>query len=431
MNQLEGNVIWFRTDLRLEDHEGLGALENSEGPLVCVYVLPEDVGQIGPLGFERIGRFRGRFIAQSLDDLNHNLQELGQGLWIVGGRPEEKIPEIMRRFNLKTCRMEVSKAPYEQVEEQALREKLSSMGMECHTYHSHSLLKPEELPFDLSTLPNVFTAFRHKVEARFPDIECISRPKRLPEMPAGVENIETADLPAQWLDSEAKPALFKGGEKAALEHLHRYFASGRASTYKETRNGLLGDLYSTRFSPWLALGNVSPRTIWKALKAYELKCGANESTYWIGFELLWRDYFYFAMQKYGVRFFQAGGIRGQAPTVQAGMPEFQAWINGRTGQPFIDACMNELRDTGFLSNRGRQNAGSYLVHHLNVDWRWGAAWFEHALVDYDPCSNYGNWAYLAGVGNDPRPNRVFDPVRQADMYDADKIYQNTWKNRSA
>jgi deoxyribodipyrimidine photo-lyase len=93
--------------------------------------------------------------------------------------------------------------------------------------------------------------------------------------------------------------------------------------------------------------------------------------------------------------------------------------------------MNELRDTGFLSNRGRQNAGSYLVHHLNVDWRWGAAWFEHALVDYDPCSNYGNWAYLAGVGNDPRPNRVFDPVRQADMYDADKKYQNTWKTRSA
>ena len=102
------------------------------------------------------------------------------------------------------------------------------------------------------------------------------------------------------------------------------------------------------------------------------------------------------------------------------------WINGQTGVPFIDANMMELKLTGFMSNRGRQNVASYLCNDLKVDWRYGAAYFEQQLVDYDVCNNWGNWAYLAGVGNDPRANRYFNIAKQAAMYDPDGSFQQLW-----
>ena len=103
-----------------------------------------------------------------------------------------------------------------------------------------------------------------------------------------------------------------------------------------------------------------------------------------------------------------------------------SWINGETGVDFIDANMLELKLTGFMSNRGRQNVASYLVNDLKLDWRYGAAYFEQQLIDYDPCSNWGNWAYVAGVGNDPRGNRYFNIEKQATDYDLDKSYRNLW-----
>jgi deoxyribodipyrimidine photo-lyase len=105
---------------------------------------------------------------------------------------------------------------------------------------------------------------------------------------------------------------------------------------------------------------------------------------------------------------------------------FEKWKNGNTGIDFVDANMIELKLTGFMSNRGRQNVASYLCHNLKLDWRYGAAYFEEQLIDYDVCSNWGNWMYVAGVGNDPRENRVFNMEKQAAMYDHDQSYRNLW-----
>jgi len=426
MSLTQGSLLWYKTDLRLHDHPGLEAVQMQGGPLLCVYFFQEENSRIGPLGFSRLGPFRSRFIEQALGDLQTNLQKRGQNLFVFSGNPVEAIPELMLRFGLQTCRMEESKAPFEKRDEENLRQTLSKLGLKCETYSSHPLIAEQQLPFELSRLPDVFTSFRHKVEACFPEITANLPVQKLPEPPAG-----TGELGAKAVDpisfmKTSRTGDFQGGETAGLSHLSAYFEGNWASEYKETRNGLQGFRYSTRFSPWLAQGNLSPRKIWVELKKYESEFGANESTYWIGFEMLWRDYFYFAMQKYGVRFFNLGGIRRQAIECHSDLSRFEAWRLGKTGQPFVDACMKELYQTGFLSNRGRQNAGSYLVHYLKLDWRWGAAWFENRLIDYDPCSNYGNWAYVAGVGNDPRPNRVFNPERQAEMYDPDKVYQQAW-----
>ena len=200
------------------------------------------------------------------------------------------------------------------------------------------------------------------------------------------------------------------------------------STYKNTRNQLLGESYSSKFSPWLALGSLSPRLIYDEVKKFENLVQRNISTYWLIFELLWRDYFRFVAMKYGNRIFHKGGIKNSSNKYENDIKLFHKWMNGETGNDFVDANMIELNTTGFMSNRGRQNVASYLVHDLSIDWRWGAEYFESKLIDYDVCSNWGNWMYIAGVGNDPRPNRKFNVDFQARKYDAKEKYRNYWLN---
>jgi deoxyribodipyrimidine photo-lyase len=190
---------------------------------------------------------------------------------------------------------------------------------------------------------------------------------------------------------------------------------------------MVGADYSSKFSAWLAQGCMSPRSIYAEIKKYESKIIANESTYWLFFELLWREYFRWILLKYGNHFYQKKGIqKNKSQDTQHDILKFESWKNGTTGHKFIDANMRELNLTGFMSNRGRQNVASYLCHNLKLDWRYGAAYFEQELIDYDVACNWCNWAYVAGVGNDPRPNRVFNIDKQANDYDPTYKYRNIW-----
>jgi deoxyribodipyrimidine photo-lyase len=133
------------------------------------------------------------------------------------------------------------------------------------------------------------------------------------------------------------------------------------------------------------------------------------------------------MKKHRNKLFQQAGIsteEGELKSIQ--QMHLEHWINGETGNDFIDANMIELQTTGFMSNRGRQNVASYFCNEVHLDWRYGAAYFEQQLIDYDVCSNWGNWAYLAGVGTDPRGQRVFNIEKQANDYDKNEAYRNTW-----
>ena len=293
----------------------------------------------------------------------------------------------------------------------------------------------EDLPFSIKDIPDVFTNFRKKTEKDALIRTAFGEPTQIQS-----PEIETLKLPSSdALDLEITPIdkraafQFKGGESEALKRLNHYFFESKSiSKYKETRNGLVGADYSSKFSAWLALGCISPRFIYQELKKYETQFGENESTYWLVFELLWRDYFRFMMKKYNAKFFQQAGIQDKGiPVNKHNMELLHDWIAGNTGVDFIDANMIELKLTGFMSNRGRQNVASYLCNDLKLDWRFGAAYFEQQLIDYDVCSNWGNWAYLAGVGNDPRGNRYFNIEKQAQDYDKNKEYRNLWLQRTA
>ena len=176
---------------------------------------------------------------------------------------------------------------------------------------------------------------------------------------------------------------------------------------------MLGTDFSSRFSPWLAIGNITPRTIFDYIVRYEEEIESNKSTYWLIYELLWRDFFQLQLQLWGSLFFQVGGIQQKQIRYTSNTAAFEKWMQGNTGDDLVDANMRELNTTGWMSNRGRQNTASFLIHDLKQDWRWGAAYFESLLVDYDPASNWGNWMYIAGVGHDARPFRKFNTKLQA------------------
>jgi len=235
------------------------------------------------------------------------------------------------------------------------------------------------------------------------------------------------NLIPQTIDARAA-IQFKGGETEANKRLHYYFfESKKVSTYKDTRNGMIGADYSSKFSAWLALGCISPRSIYYELKKFESEYGPNDSTYWLVFELLWRDFFRFMFKKHQSKMFQPSGITNEKEIPKAVSEKLlQNWIDGTTNEDFIDANMLELKLTGFMSNRGRQNVASYFCNNLKLDWRYGAAYFEQQLIDYDECSNWGNWAYIAGVGNDPRENRYFNIEKQAADYDKNRSFRNLW-----
>jgi deoxyribodipyrimidine photo-lyase len=163
--------------------------------------------------------------------------------------------------------------------------------------------------------------------------------------------------------------------------------------------------------------------------------GENSGTGGVRFELLWRDYFRLVERKYGAKLFAIQGLRGaeskdwqymknlEEDAVKA---KLQRFCTGRTGLGLIDAAQRELYLTGYSSNRARQNVASFLAKHLKIDWRLGAEWYECMLVDYDVANNWGNWQYVAGVGNDPREGRLFNPVKQALDYDPNGEYIKAW-----
>lgn len=176
----------------------------------------------------------------------------------------------------------------------------------------------------------------------------------------------------------------------------------------------------------MANGSLSARQVFAQLKEYETVHGSNESTYWLYFELLWRDYFQWALLKNQSGFFRFSGINNRRPLTTFLPQRFIRWCQGETPYPIVNACMKQLNETGYMSNRGRQLVASCLVHELAVDWRFGAAYFEQQLVDFDVAANWGNWQYLAGVGADPRGHRQFNLNKQAASYDPHGHFTQRW-----
>ncbi|MBF2073645.1 MAG: DASH family cryptochrome [Synechococcales cyanobacterium C42_A2020_086] len=424
-------LIWYRTDLRIHDHEPLHQALKQQAIVVPVYCLdPRQFGQTS-FGFAKTGAFRAQFLLESLADLRRSLRELGSDLIVRSGKPEQIIPNLVQQWQISAVHYHQEVTAEEQRVEQALKKALAAQTIPLKQFWGHTLYHPDDLPFDQRSIPELFTAFRKQVEKQASVNPTLPGPRRLQALPEGIDVGEipsVSDLGLEPVPPDPRAVLpFQGGESAGLARLKHYiWEQDHLRRYKETRNGMLGANYSSKFSPWLALGCLSPRYIYEQVLQYEEERVRNDSTYWLIFELLWRDYFRFICQKHGNKVFHPSGLQGIDIPWKQDWQRFDLWREGQTGYPLVDANMRELAATGFISNRGRQNVASFLTKNLGIDWRMGAEWFESLLIDYDVCSNWGNWNYTAGVGNDARGFRFFNITKQAKDYDPQGKYVKHW-----
>ncbi|GMI63299.1 hypothetical protein ScalyP_jg1239 [Parmales sp. scaly parma] len=293
-----------------------------------------------------------------------------------------------------------------------------------------------DLPFGLDELPNVFTPFRNKVEK--------GASIKSPLPPPDLSKVNFVKIDNHDSESEIPPLPefkvdprgvmeFVGGEDAALKRVQQYiWTEDRLKDYFTTRNEMIGQSYSSKFSPWLALGCLSPRYVVGEAQRYEKERVENKSTYWIVFELLVRDFCRFVGARWGDRIFLKDGLLPSLNKTAnhnwvggaTAKTLLDAWKTGTTGYPFVDANMRELKATGYQSNRGRQNVASFLVFDLKLDWRNGAKYFEEVLLDYDIYSNYVSWIMAAGVSGG-RVNK-FNTEKQGNDYDKEGDYVKLW-----
>ena len=417
MKQNKIGIFWFTNDLRIHDNPALIQAASSVEILLCVYVIDHSWRSSSKYSKASTNQKPIQFLRESLVDLDNNLKVMGQRLMILESVTLPIFATLINQLGVTDVFRSDNAGWYENLYWDELKNAYGSTNF--HSVDSHTLFDLSMLPFTLAELPASFTKFKNAVSEVEPS-KPIAPLSYLPVPPS----IDYPDI--KWLEGDSGSNPFRGGETRGLEHLNRYFASEKPMFYKEVRNAIDGWDNSTKFSPWLANGSLSVREVMSVLSDYEKNITANESTYWIYFELLWREYFQWYAHKNGSKLYSFGGIKKVSPLTSYYAERFQKWINGSTPYPLVNACMNELRKTGYLSNRGRQIVASCFINELAMDWRYGAAYFELALIDYDVASNWGNWQYLAGVGADTRDKRHFNLEKQTQQFDPDGRYIRLW-----
>lgn len=407
-------LMYLEREVRTHDHAGLKWLADNKCEVSFVSFLEGDISDI-----------RQNFHLESLLDFQAKFKGSNAKIHLLQGDPGILIPQIFKKgqFDFLIKDFDLNSNTLERT-----RKWLHTIpAAQIIEIRPNTLISPQDLPFSMDDMPRFFTDFRKKVELNlliqdtctfeFPNIKVVDLNFKIPEE-ISITKIKT--------EINASNAFCLGGETAALRRVEDYFGDVESVLhYKELRNGMISLNHSTKFSPYLANGNLSARFIYKKIKEFENTFGANESTYWILFELLWRDYFKFLSLKIKSRLFGSSlEILDDAQT------SFQAWKEAKTSEDFVNANLNEMHSTGWMSNRGRQNVASYLAKTLNGPWTLGAEHFRHHLIDYDTESNWGNWLYLSDQGTDPR-NRIFNVKKQAEMYDPHREYINKWLHEKA
>lgn len=424
------NILWFTRDLRIRDNESLYKVMQEDLPFLTVYIFDEDFFNSKQYGFRKIGKFRAKFLLESVLDLEESLTLKNIPFLKKFGKTRDIFKQISEEFDIQKifCQKEWTKE--EVYLENQIKEVLPNV--KWSKSYSQLLLKTDFVKQKLDKIPLLFTTFRQKVEKNLNirnefETENLVYNKSFFDLKLKNDDVTLNSLGFDDFEVNQFSAFpFSGGETEGLHRLKSYFFETKnLSIYKETRNGLVGEDYSSKFSAWLALGSLSAVSVYHEIKKYEAEFESNESTYWLIFELLWRDFFKFNSMQFRDKIFHENGILEQQYDFKSDQIAINSWKNGTTNSDFINANMLEIKNTGWMSNRGRQNVASYFCKILKQDWRIGAAYFEEMLIDYDVHSNYGNWMYLAGVGNDTR-SRTFNAEKQAEQYDVDKKFRKIW-----
>ena len=398
-------VVWFRRDLRLADHPALHAAVERGAAIVPLFIVDPRLmtGRDAP---------REAWLRQTLGALAVELRAAGAPLLVRHGDPRREVARVAREAGAEAVHWSEDYTPYARRRDAAVAEACAAIGVEARGFPGSALVTPGTLTTSAGGVYTVFTPF-HRAWSGVASLMPLPAPTPL--------------TPGPSLAGEATPAAgAQAGHAAASAALER-FVRGPLAGYERDRDRVDRD-GTSRLSVHLRVGALSPREVRAAVQRAAVRDGRwRRPAEAFVRQLAWRDFFTDILwhRPESRRRELRGDRRGIAWRDDPG--GLAAWQEGRTGYPLVDAGMRELASTGFMHNRARLVAASFLVKHLLVDWREGERWFMRRLRDGDPAVNTGNWQWVASTGADALPAfRIFNPVVQGRRFDPAGVYVRRW-----
>lgn len=422
-------IVWFRDDLRLADNPALHAAAHSRRPLLCLYIHDEQTR-----GLRSLGGAARWWLHGSLQALHTALAKQGGRLDILRGGCAETLNAIVDDVNAETVYWNRRYDAGGRKIDDDLETALEQRGIEVQTFNGHLLHEPWTLRNQSGKPFRVFTAYwRTALRQAAPaaplpaprKLRCHA-PLRLKLQPVPLASLGLRPAAPDWAGGIR--ATWRPDEAGAQAHLKSFLA--RALSNYPTDRDRPDTQGTSRLSPYLCFGNISPRQVWhRATQSVTSRRSPALPRHLQKFlaELGWREFNYHVLYHHpdlATRNFQS---RFDPLRWRRDRRGLEAWRRGRTGYPIVDAGMRELWSTGWMHNRVRMVAASFLVKHLLIDWRSGEQWFWDTLVDADPANNPANWQWVAGTGADAAPYfRIFNPILQGERFDPDGEYVRRW-----
>ena len=416
-NRANPVIVWFRSDLRLADNRALGEAASSGKPVICLYVL-EHSGARRPHGGAQLW-----WLHHSLARLSASLEPIGGGLCLRRGAAAAVIDSVIKETGADSVFWNRRHDPQGIAIDTALKSGLKARGIGAASFDGQLLHEPTLVKTGAGGPFKVYTPFWRAFSA----LPVPRAPYDAPDRLSGYQGKLESDALEDWALLPSRPDWSKGfgadwrpGEEGAQEKLHSFIDNG-LNNYADGRN-LPGQASTSRLSPHLAMGEISPFQVWHATQGLEDRHAPRDVEVFRK-EVVWREFAYhllFHFPKLATKNFNAGFDAFP----WASKPELiEAWKRGQTGYPIVDAGMRQLWQTGWMHNRVRMAAASFLIKHLLADWRIGEEWFWDTLVDACPANNAASWQWVAGSGADAAPYyRIFNPVLQGEKFDTDGAY---------
>jgi len=403
-------LVWMRSALRVADNRPLWRALRESGDVVPFVCARDGWNEKGDTP-------RRRFTEGACSDLDANLRRMGSALFFIGGDHLKQIPRVAAALQAEALYVASSEDPALKNEDAKLARALSRIGCSLTAVDDSAVFGNDDVLSAAGTPYTVFTPYKKAWLSRIDD----------PPLPVGVE--------IRPLSIEVPPGTFSslppfsagnrpGGETGAMRRLEEFIRTG-IDGYGKLRDIPAAD-GTSRLSAHLANGTISIRTVLMAARGSRTDSGkagaAGGAEVFIG-ELIWRDFFRQILGHFP--FVTRGPFKEQFAGLQWSRRRslFDAWCEGRTGYPIVDAGMRQLNEEGWMHNRLRMVTASFLTKDLHIDWRWGERYFLEKLIDADLASNNGGWQWTAGTGTDAAPYfRVFNPVSQGRRFDPDGTY---------
>ncbi|MFE3325678.1 cryptochrome/photolyase family protein [Streptomyces sp. NPDC059176] len=407
-------VVLYTSDLRLHDHPPLRAALSACEQVVPLFVRDDGTSDAASSMFTAPNR--KAFLADCLTDLDRGLRDRGGRLVIRSGDVVDEVNALVHETDADEVHMAAGVSGYARRREERLRAALERDGRRLYVHDAVvTALPPGAVVPSGSDHFAVFTPYFRRWAAQ--EIRgSLGAPRAVP-VPDGVRSEQ---VPSRTEVTGTSPGLAAGGEREARRRFTAWLRGG-VGAYEDGHDDLAGD-GTSRLSPHLHFGTLSPAELVHRARSVG---GAGAEAFVR--QVCWRDFHHQVLAaRPGAAAHDYRDRHDRWRSGSAAEDETEAWREGRTGYPVVDAAMRQLRHEGWMHNRGRLLAASFLAKTLYVDWRVGARHFLELLVDGDIANNQLNWQWVAGTGTDTRPNRVLNPVRQGLRYDPDGAYVRRW-----